>query len=118
MPRGASGSSQMSAKHCVPAGTSDQAKRGDRSGPSAVCFFGMGEPSANADDSSFMALHLVSPDYSPQRHRDTEKTKPENELGYTARRSTSDFRLSPLCASVVPNNPGYRITVMFPSSLM
>src|SRR5207245_6766761 len=54
VPRGASGSSQIRANACVPLGASDHVKGGETSLPSAVCFFGMGEPSAKALVCSFM----------------------------------------------------------------
>src|SRR5260370_25952292 len=49
VPRGASGSSQISAKLSVPSGGSDHFNSGDKSGPSTVCREGIVFPSANAE---------------------------------------------------------------------
>src|SRR6516162_7703393 len=48
VPRGASGSSQISARLLVPEGGSDQPNGGDRSAPSPVYCFGMVPPGWNA----------------------------------------------------------------------
>src|SRR5262252_10414060 len=53
--RGASGSSQTSAKLFVPAGTSDQDSAGERSAWSRAFLSGTGLPSAKAELCSFMA---------------------------------------------------------------
>jgi hypothetical protein len=49
VPIGASGSSAMSARLLAPAGTSDQLKGGDTSGPSHVYFLGIISPAVNAE---------------------------------------------------------------------
>src|SRR5262245_21867268 len=48
VPRGASGSSQRSAKLCAPEGAPLQRNGGDESSPSAVCCFGIVAPSVKA----------------------------------------------------------------------
>src|SRR6266496_381338 len=56
VPIGASGSSAMSARLLAPAGTSDQLKGGDTSGPSHVYFLGIISPAVNAELFSSMVL--------------------------------------------------------------
>src|SRR5271166_5363156 len=61
VPRGASGSSQISARLFVPEGGSDQRNGGDRSAPSPVNCFGMVAPDWNAVLASSMDMR-ESPD--------------------------------------------------------
>src|ERR1039458_7972099 len=50
VPMGASGSSTIRARDCVPAGASSQLSAGERSAPSQVYFFGITPPFGNAVD--------------------------------------------------------------------